>query len=76
MPNMGKLVACVVGSIIGLTFLSYASCTFSFIPTIYRPSQNSPLLDNCREIDTRALGTLSGLLATLLALAVPNKDRT
>ncbi len=75
MPQMGKLVACVVSAIIILTFVSYASCTFTFVPTVYRSGKDSPLIENCVDADVKAMGALSGLLATLLALAVPNKPR-
>ena len=73
-PWLTRTITCVVATSAALSVASWASCTFWMGPQMWKlyvqtegrlPTKES---DTCRSPAEQAQATLSGLLATLLAL--------
>lgn len=82
MPNwLARTIICVVGTSAILAVISWASCTFYVGPQLFqlyvrtdgRLPTRTP--DSCRAPSEHAQTTLSGLLATLLALRQSPPER-
>lgn len=79
---LGGAILAVVGSIVLLSFTHYITCKFWENPRMFRlyelsggklPDQEH---QTCRDVGAKTLATLTGVLATLLALhSEPPQDR-
>lgn len=78
---LGKAILAVISAIVLLSFTHYATCKYWENPRMFRLYERSggKLPDQehqtCRDVGAKTLATLTGVLATLLALHSEPPDR-
>ena len=69
---LDKLIAVTVGAIVLLAISWWSACTFYIGPKLFQMAQQAPAgfcePDVCKDVDSKAIAVMTGVLATLIAL--------
>jgi hypothetical protein len=77
-PWLRNSIICVVASICLLSIGWWSVCNFMVGPALFQAAMAGKLKEEptvCQDVDSRAVQTLTGLLATLIGLGSSISDR-